>query len=408
MFSLQNNSKKKRLLRYAKVILKPRSTQHVPDLEYALTLVFIAIGFTAGLWFCRREPFIFGICLTCICVLTGLFVEFTIRRGRFSYHTLAQRLGWYIYPLAMVVSTIILYEYKPSYLFYIQIIWILMLFFYNGFRIRSQFLLLALSLNVLSVLLIAMILPSRFFDKFIYLFIGLSVLIIAEIQRRVFRDISGENRRRINQVEINSLFEMEHTQREIIFKFSEIAESRSRETGNHVRRVAEYSRILAIASGMEPRKADLLTAVSPMHDIGKLGIPESILAKPTFLSDEERQMMERHTTIGYEMLKSSSREVFTSAAIIAHQHHEKFNGEGYPSRLKGQDIHIFGRITALADVFDALASDRCYKKSWPLEKVLELFRTERGNHFDPALVDVFFNQLDHIKLIRDRWIDRVN
>ena len=406
MSSSASNSKKNRLLRYARVLLRPRGSRHVPDSEYVFTLVFITLGLSAGLWFFRAEPVIFRICLPSLCLLAGLGVEYIARQGRFSYPALAHRLGRIVYPLVMAVSTIILYLIRPDLMFFIQVIWVLMLLFYNGFRIRSRFLLLVLSLNVVAVLCIALVQPGRLSDKFIYCFIGLSVLIATEIQRRVFRDIAGENQRRVSQVEISFLTELEQNQREIIFKFSEIAESRSRETGNHVRRVAEYSRILAVASGMETRKADLLTAVSPMHDIGKLGIPESILAKPAALTEEERRTMERHTLIGYDMLRTSARQVFASAAVIAHQHHEKFNGTGYPSRLKGNDIHIYGRITALADVFDALASDRCYKKAWPMEKVLALVKAERGSHFDPLLVDVFFNQLDRIMQIRDQWIDR--
>jgi response regulator RpfG family c-di-GMP phosphodiesterase len=242
-------------------------------------------------------------------------------------------------------------------------------------------------------------------EKFVYLFVSAGVLAIAEIQRRIISEIERRHLQRVKTVETEYLSEIESTQREIIFKFSEIAESRSRETGNHVRRVTEYSRILAHCSGLDGSTVGLLTAVSPMHDIGKLGIPETILTKPGPLTDEERALMQNHPSIGHAMLKNSSRDVFRAAAIVAKEHHEKFNGTGYPAGLEGNAIHIFGRITAIADVFDALSSDRCYKRAWEMERVLSLFRQERGNHFDPVLLDIFFSNLDHFLAVRDRFAD---
>jgi HD-GYP domain-containing protein (c-di-GMP phosphodiesterase class II) len=199
--------------------------------------------------------------------------------------------------------------------------------------------------------------------------------------------------------------EIEETQKEIIFTMGEIGESRSKETGNHVKRVAEYSYLLALGLGMSQEEADLLKMASPMHDIGKVAIPDAVLKKPGKLTDEEFEIMKSHTVIGYNLLKNSKRHILKTAAIVAYQHQEKWNGKGYPSGLAAEDIHIYGRITAIADVFDALGSERVYKKAWELDRILNLFKEERGHHFDPRVVDVFFEQLPSIVKIRDAYSD---
>ena len=199
--------------------------------------------------------------------------------------------------------------------------------------------------------------------------------------------------------------EIEQTQKEIIYLMGEIGESRSKETGNHVKRVAEYSKILALRLGLSPAEAELIKISSPMHDIGKVAIPDSILKKPGKLTDEEFSLMQAHTKIGYELLKKSNRQLLKSASIIAHQHHEKWNGTGYPQGLKGEEIHIYGRITAIADVFDALASDRCYKKAWEIDRVIKLFKEERGAQFDPQLVDGFLDCLEEILALKEEYAD---
>ncbi|WP_460214208.1 HD-GYP domain-containing protein [Geovibrio sp. ADMFC3] len=199
--------------------------------------------------------------------------------------------------------------------------------------------------------------------------------------------------------------EIEWTQKEIIFTMAEAGEMRSKETGHHVKRVAEYSYILAIGCGMNEKEAELLKMASPMHDIGKVAIPDSILLKPGKLTDEEWDVMRSHALMGYNILKHSERKILKAAATVALTHHEKWNGKGYPYGLAGEDIHLFGRITAIADVFDALGSDRVYKKAWELDRILELFREESGQHFDPALVKVFFDNLDKFLEIRETYKD---
>ena len=198
--------------------------------------------------------------------------------------------------------------------------------------------------------------------------------------------------------------ELEHTQEELILKMGEIAEARNEETAYHVKRVARYSRLLAEIYGLGEEEIKYLTAASPMHDIGKVGIHDAILLKPGKLTEEEWKIMQTHTTIGYELFKDSDRPLLKAAAIIAHEHHEKYDGSGYPRGLKGEDIHIYGRITAIADVFDALGSDRIYKKAWSDEEIFAYLKSQRGKYFDPELIDLFFEHLDAFLEIRD-WFE---
>lgn len=199
--------------------------------------------------------------------------------------------------------------------------------------------------------------------------------------------------------------ELESTEKEIILTLGEISEARSHETGHHVRRVAEYSNLLAYKYGLSPNETKILKLASPMHDVGKLAIPDSILNKPASLTKEEFDIMKTHSKIGYDMLKASNRRIMKSAAIIALEHHEKFDGTGYPYGLKGNSIHIYGRITAIADVFDALGTKRVYKDAWSLNKILLLFKKEKGHHFDPTLVDIFFDNLTSILNIKNTFSD---
>jgi len=199
--------------------------------------------------------------------------------------------------------------------------------------------------------------------------------------------------------------EIIETQKEVIFTMGSIGETRSKETGLHVKRVAEYSRQFALLCGLESYEADLIAMASPMHDIGKVGIPDSILNKKGRLTEEEFEVMKTHAQIGYEMLKHSERPIMRTAAIIALGHHEKWDGSGYPQGLAGKDINLYSRITALADVFDALGSDRCYKKAWEDEDIFELLEKQSGKHFDPTLVDMFFGNIDRFFEIRSQYKD---
>ena len=199
--------------------------------------------------------------------------------------------------------------------------------------------------------------------------------------------------------------EIQSTQKEIIYKMGEIGETRSKETGNHVKRVAEYSRLLALLWGMDKKEANNLLIASPMHDIGKVGIHDSILKKTGKLTEDEFEIMKEHSLIGYNILKDSKRDILKAAAIVAKEHHEKWDGTGYPFGLKGENIHIYGRITAIADVFDALGSERCYKEAWEDEKIFGLFQKEKAKHFDPNLIDLFFKNINSFIEIRNKYKD---
>ena len=202
--------------------------------------------------------------------------------------------------------------------------------------------------------------------------------------------------------EIDSLNqEIINTQQELIFTMGEICETRSHETGLHVKRVAEYSYLLATLYGCED--AELIRQASPMHDVGKVAIPDYILNKPGKLNPDEWEIMKTHSQLGFEMLSVSQRPLLQMAATIAHEHHEKWNGEGYPRGLKEEEISFAGRISAITDVFDALGSERCYKQGWELDKILAYFAQEKAKHFDPTLVELFFEHLDKFIMIREKY-----
>lgn len=144
-----------------------------------------------------------------------------------------------------------------------------------------------------------------------------------------------------------------------------------------------------------------------MHDLGKIGVPDAILNKPGKHTPDEWEIMKSHALLGYEMLNKSERRILQAGALLARDHHERWEGGGYPYNKSGDDIHIYGRITAVADVFDALGSDRCYKKAWPIEKILDLMRAERGKQFEPVLIDSLLNNIDKVIAIRDAYADKV-
>jgi len=199
--------------------------------------------------------------------------------------------------------------------------------------------------------------------------------------------------------------EMAKTQKELLWTLSEVVESRSKETAYHVVRVGEYARILAQASGLPVDEVEILTTAAPMHDVGKIAIPDAILGKPGLLTPEERDVMKRHTVVGREILGSSKRPLLRAAAVIAHEHHERWDGKGYPQGISGTDISLSGRIVAICDVFDALYNKRVYKDAWPLEKVLELFRKDSGTAFEPQLVEILFSRLEDFLDISRRYAD---
>ncbi len=196
--------------------------------------------------------------------------------------------------------------------------------------------------------------------------------------------------------------EIEDTQKEVIHTLGEVVETRSQETAHHTVRVGESSGLLARLAGLGEEEAKLLQLAAPMHDVGKIGIPDEILNKPGKLSPREYEQMKTHTSLGHDILRKSNRRIMTAAATIALQHHEKWDGSGYPAGLAGDDIHVHGRIVCICDVFDALSNQRVYRDMVALDHVIEIMRLERGKHFDPGMLDIFLENVDKFVAIQNR------
>lgn len=199
--------------------------------------------------------------------------------------------------------------------------------------------------------------------------------------------------------------ELRASRLEIVQRLGLAAEYKDNETGLHVIRMSHFSRILGIAAGMTEHEADDLLHAAPMHDVGKIGIPDRILQKPGPLDAEEWKIMQGHVTIGAEIIGEHDGGMLALARQIALTHHEKYDGSGYPNGLAGEDIPLVGRIVAIADVFDALTSVRPYKKAWTEEEAVNFLREQKGRHFDPQLVELFTDQMPAIREIRLRWAE---
>ncbi len=199
--------------------------------------------------------------------------------------------------------------------------------------------------------------------------------------------------------------QLEEAHIETVYRLGMAAETRDKETGNHLKRMSHYSKILAKAIGMDETYQQTLLNAAPLHDVGKIGIPDHILQKNSKLTPEEWEIMKTHAELGYQILKDSKAPLLNMGAEIALSHHEKFDGTGYPKGLKGDRIPLEGRITAIADVFDALTSRRCYKKAWDFSDVQDYCTSEKGKHFDPELVDRFFEQMTEIVSIYNKYKD---
>ncbi len=196
-----------------------------------------------------------------------------------------------------------------------------------------------------------------------------------------------------------SEMELRSHQEETVRRLSSMAELRDLETGRHLERMSNYCALIAKRCGFEPERVELMRIASPMHDVGKIGIPDNILLKPATLTPDERKVMQEHTVIGYRILSGSEAELLTLAAILAWTHHERFDGSGYPRGIATEDIPLEGRIAAVADVFDALTSDRIYRPAFPFDQALEMMVNERGRHFDPVVLDCFIDVIEEVEHI---------
>lgn len=197
--------------------------------------------------------------------------------------------------------------------------------------------------------------------------------------------------------------ELQSTRISIIERLGRAAEYKDNETGLHVIRMSNYSKIIAMASGMPEEKAQILLLAAQMHDIGKIGIPDKILLKPGALNDEEWKIMKQHPRIGAGIIGYHTSDLLNMSRIVALSHHEKWDGSGYPNGLKGEQIPLIGRIVAIADVFDALTTKRPYKEAWPVEKAVQHLKDEAGKHFDPTLLSLFIENLPKVLEVRSQW-----
>ena len=212
----------------------------------------------------------------------------------------------------------------------------------------------------------------------------------------------------LEQRVIERTSQLEDTRLEVVRRLSVAAEYKDNETGLHVARMSKVAKVLALAAGMSKEDAELLHISAPMHDIGKIGISDAILLKPGKLTDDEREVMKNHSMIGAQILGEHEWPLMQMARTVALTHHEKWDGTGYPRGLKGEDIPLVGRICALADVFDALTSDRPYKEGWSIEEATKFITDQSGQHFDPELVEKFMENLDEIVFIRESMRDTFN
>jgi putative two-component system response regulator len=202
--------------------------------------------------------------------------------------------------------------------------------------------------------------------------------------------------------------ELRRTRLQVVQRLGMAAEYRDEETGYHILSMSHTCALLVRAIGWSEADCDLMLNASPMHDIGKIGIPDAILLKPGKFEPDEWETMKTHTTIGAKLLDGDDSDIMQMAREIALTHHEKWDGSGYPNGLSGEAIPLSGRIAALADVFDALTSARPYKKAWTVDAAVDLIKENNGRHFDPALVEVFLRELPEILKIRERFIESVN
>jgi response regulator RpfG family c-di-GMP phosphodiesterase len=226
------------------------------------------------------------------------------------------------------------------------------------------------------------------------------------VERNLLDVFTGNASVALNNLYLNQ--EIDYTQQEVLYTLGQIAEFRSRETGCHVARMSKCAELLARLAGLESDECHIVMLAATMHDIGKIAIPDAILNKPGRLTPEEWRIMQSHAELGYRLLQGSSRPLLRAAATIAREHHEKWDGNGYPHGLAGTDIHLYGRIAAIADVFDALGNPRCYKQAWQPEAVLKYMQNQRERQFDPQLIDLFVSHFDEFQAIRREYSDSKN
>jgi len=220
------------------------------------------------------------------------------------------------------------------------------------------------------------------------------------------QQLALEDRRRLleHMVE-DATREVKEREKETLLRLARAGEFRDEETGYHLIRMSRYSRLISNALALERDEAETIELAAPLHDIGKIGIPDQILLKPSRLEDAEWQVMRRHPVIGHEILKGSASKYVRMGALVALGHHEKYDGSGYPNGLVGDHVPLCARIVAVADVYDALTSVRPYKPAWPSEQAFDYLRSQSGRHFDPRMVEAFLGMRKDVLEIQNQWSD---
>ena len=230
----------------------------------------------------------------------------------------------------------------------------------------------------------------------------------ALVLRRVRTHLNLYDQKRLLDDQVKQQTQViDETRLQIIQRLGRAAEYKDNETGMHVMRMSHYSQVLALAAGMSKTDAELILNASPMHDIGKIGIADNILLKPGKLDKDEWDLMRQHPQIGAEIIGEHNSILLNMAREIALAHHEKYNGTGYPKGLKGEEIPYTARIVAIADVFDALTTERPYKKAWTVDDALELIKKEAGEHFDPQLVSKFVEIIADILILKEKYAEKI-
>jgi HD-GYP domain-containing protein (c-di-GMP phosphodiesterase class II) len=378
----------------------------VAEREYLLNILFNAYAMVCVLVFFNEQTIICWLAIESIFIDFIFCAEYLQNRKVLTPEAYSLRLSRFYFPFEILLAAALLYLLCPRFFFPIQLLLTLLMLLYNHRRLGDQRFVILIAGLTSGALALALVGPAAVSVKGTYLCSGAGCvglcLVLFNRLRQHNPALSLQCGKNHAAALVNDQF---FTYPDVLYKISAIVESRSQETGNHVQRVAEYCRILAEGYKLDSHVSNLIAVIAPLHDIGKLGIPEAILSKPGVLTGSERQVIEQHPVMGYNMLKRSRRELFQYAAVIANEHHERYDGSGYPRGKQAEEIHLFGRIAALADVFDALCSDRCYKKAWAVKDVLDYVHAGKGKEFDPVLTDIFFGNLDKLLKVQRAFAD---
>ncbi|NIR29487.1 MAG: response regulator [Gammaproteobacteria bacterium] len=226
-------------------------------------------------------------------------------------------------------------------------------------------------------------------------------LLLLRQQQQIIKERAKWLERRVN----DAVQEIRDREKETLLRLARAGEYRDEGTGNHVLRMAAYARLIAEGLGLGEDECDLIEKAAPMHDVGKIGIPDRVLGNATDLSPDDWEIMKTHVTIGYDILRGSPSTYLKTGAIVALRHHERYNGEGYPDGLKGEEIPLIARIVAVADVYDALVTERPYKKAWSMQQAIDYLVAQKDAYFDPKCVDAFVSRLDQVARIQEQYRD---